>query len=318
MPEEFIEDILSETESSKDLVKSSEDIIDDKTDVNADTKTKTDIKDNTNIEDKTEQKVGDDENEVTIEDLATQIGWNANYDGEDSVDAATYILKSREIQDTMKDHNTDLKTQLAEMKNSINDLKNHNERVYRTDVKRMQNELNSLKIQKREAVELADIVKVDEIDKQIDDLQRDLDKPEIKETVSSNPVFDEWIKDNQWYLNNPEMATYAETIAEQYEGAPLDRIYKIVRQKTMEVFPENFNDKKTVLTNKETNQSDNEGKAIGPKDPVEAAKNNKTKSNFTKADLTPDQIAIMNQFAKLGVMTEEQYIKDIVKMHEEG
>jgi len=110
--------------------------------------------------------------EVTIEDLAAQIGWNANYAGENTVDAATYILKSREIQDTMKENNKDLKTQLSSVQGSIDALKDHNERVYKTDVKRMQSEIETLKKQKRDAVELADVKKVDEIDQQIDDLQK--------------------------------------------------------------------------------------------------------------------------------------------------
>jgi len=316
MPEEFIEDILAETkpiENSEALKSPNEETVDNKTDVNTDIK----IADTKNADAKIEP-------DVTIEDLATQIGWNANYKGKESIDAATYILKSREIQDTMKGHNTDLKTQLSDVKNSINDLKDHNKRVYQTEISRMQTELDSLKKQKRAAVEVADVPKVDELDKQIDDLQKDLNLPEPKNTSSSNPVFDEWVKDNQWYLTDSEMATYAETVADQYKGAPADKIYKVVRQKVMEIFPENFEDKESKQSKQSDQSKDGENlqsnnvKPIGPKSPVEAAKNNKVASTFTKADLTPEQTTIMNQFTKLGVMTEEQYIKDILKMQGEG
>jgi len=309
MPEEFVEDILDETKTLEVIEKSSEEIVDTKTE----TKETDLIKETTKTDDvdETKETIKTDEKEVTIEDLAAQIGWNANYAGENPVDAATYILKSREIQDTMKENNKDLKTQLSSVQGSIDALKDHNERVYKTDVKRMQSEIETLKKQKRDAVELADVKKVDEIDQQIDDLQKDIDEPKPEEKESTNPVFDTWLKDNQWYLTDQDMAVYAENIAKQYQGAPLDRIYKIVRQKVAEVFPEKFDVKKTEEDLKNVKE-----KAIGPKSPVEAVKKTNENLNFTKADLTPEQITIMSQFVRTGVMTEEQYIKDIAKMQE--
>jgi len=244
----------------------------------------------------------------TIEELATQIGWRPNHNGKDYVDAATYILRSREIQETMKEHNDSLKGQLSDMQNSIEALKIHNEKVYRADVKRMQTEIEDLRKQKREAVELADVDKVDELDKQIDDLQKDLYEPRSEKQPVQNPVYAEWIKDNQWYLNDPEMATYAESVAEQYVGAPLDRLYKIVRNKVAEVFPEKFDVPKVAPSKME--------KPIGPQSPVEASTNNGAKSSFTEADLTPSQVAIMNQFVKQEIMTKDQYINDIQRMQE--
>lgn len=247
--------------------------------------------------------------EVTIEDLATQIGWNPNYKGADAIDAATYILKSREIQDTMKDHNVDLKNQLLNVQNSVDALKEHNERVYKADVKRMQAEINALKEQKRKAVELADVDEVNKIDQQIDDLKKDLTVPAPKPKESSNPVYDTWIENNQWYLTDPEMANFAETVAEQYKGAPLERVYSLIRQKVVEVFPDRFETPATPAS------KDTKAKPIGPASPVEGVKN-AGKQTFTKADLTPDQIMIMTQFKNQGIMTEDQYIADIAKMQE--
>ena len=260
---------------------------------------------------------GEPKNEPTIEELAIQIGWNPNYKGENSIDAATYILKSREIQDTMRDQNTGLKTQLTNMQDSIESLKEHNERVYKATVRKMQSEIEALKNEKRAAVELADVDKVDAIDKQIDALEKGLNKSEsnTKSTAPApaNPVYTEWVKDNQWYLTDADMAAYAESVAQQYQGAPLDRLYSIVRQKVAEVFPEKF---ETATNNASTTQSQLK-KPVGPSSPVESAINNATTTTFTKANLTPAQISIMNQFTKTGVMTEEQYIKDIAKMQGE-
>ena len=246
--------------------------------------------------------------EVTVEDLAIKIGWNPNYKGENSIDATTYILKSREIQDTMHDQNTGLKDQLTNMQGSVDALKEHNERVYKSDVRKMQGEIETLKNEKRAAIELADVGKVDAIDKQIDDLEKDLTVPTTKPTETTNPVYDDWVKDNQWYLTDPEMATYAETVAQQYQGAPSERIYSLIRQKVAEVFPEKFA--------AQTPASVKVNKPVGPSSPVEAPTNNVQSPTFTSANLTPDQTAIMNQFVKTGVMTEKQYINDIANMQE--
>jgi len=254
--------------------------------------------------------------EVSIEDLATQIGWNPNYKGEDAIDAATYILKSREIQDTMKDHNVGLKDQLTSLQGSIEALKEHNERVYQADVKRMQAEIDALKAQKKKAVELADVEEVDKIDQKIDDLREDLSKPVTKKSEpSTNPVYDKWVQNNQWYLTDPEMANYAETVAEQFKGAPLERVYSLVRQKVAEVFPDRFETPAETPKNNSTPAPVKE-KAVGPASPVEGVTNAKSGQTFTKADLSPEQLSVMRQFVDRGIMTEERYIADVAKLQE--
>ena len=147
-------------------------------------------------------------------------------------------------------------------------------------------------------------------------LQKDINAPKIHDTKSdapANPVYDEWIVDNEWYLNDPEMAKYADTVAQNYIGAPLERIYATVRQKVQEIFPERFE----TSSSKATVPSKVTTKPIGPVSPVDKGTNSKgTSSSFTKADLTPEQLNIMTQFVRSGIMTEEAYINDIAKMQE--
>jgi ribosomal protein S15P/S13E len=247
-----------------------------------------------------------------VEALASQLGWNKDHKGAEAVDAATYILRSKDIQKTMKDHNKDLKNQLTGVQGSIEALKEHNTRVYQTDVKRLQSELVSLKKEKNDAVELADVDKVNELDKQIEDVQKDINTPVKTETKSNNPAYDDWIGDNDWYLTDDDMAKYADSVAEQYAGAPLDRVYKMVRQKVAEVFPEKFADEATAPVSTETVAPVK--KVDAPASPVESGGRKIDAANFTSADLSPEQKSIMSQFVKGGIMTEEQYVADIAKM----
>ena len=305
MTEEFIEDIIAEKP------------VETPTETPIETPKETPVEVKEEVTPKKEEPAKPAEtpaSEVTIEDLATQIGWNPNYKGPDAIDAATYILKSREIQDTMKDHNVDLKNQLHNLQGSVDALKEHNERVYRADVKRMQAEIETLKAQKLKAVELADVDQVNKIDQKIDAIKEDLTTPVPKPKETSNPIYDAWVKDNQWYLTDPEMANYAETVAEQYKGAPLERVYSLIRQKVAEVFPDKFEPTPAPAKPAAVPEQKKE-KPVGPTNPVESVKNINGKT-FTKADLTPEQNTIMNQFISQGIMTEEQYIADIAKMQE--
>jgi len=258
---------------------------------------------------KTEEASG---NELPgVKELAAQLGWREDHQGEDAVDAVTYILRSKDIQKSMSQHNKDLKEQLQTLNGSVEALKKHNETVYKAEVKKLEAEVAVLKKERKSAIELADVDKVEELDKQIDELQKDIAAPKVEEKKTSstndNPAYDVWIKDNQWYLKDDEMAKFADSVAQQYVGAPLDRLYKIVRTKVQEVFPDKFEVVKPASQVKSP---------IGPKSPVEGSSAKGNSATFTKADLTPAQINIMNQFARLNIMSEEAYINDVAKMQE--
>jgi DNA repair exonuclease SbcCD ATPase subunit len=247
-----------------------------------------------------------------VKELAKQLGWREDHTGDDAVDAATYILRSKDIQKSMSQHNKDLKDQLQALGGSVEALKKHNETVYKAEVKKLEAEVAVLKKERKSAIELADVDKVEELDKQIDELQKDINAPKITQTQTAptdNPVYDEWIKDNQWYLQDDEMAMFADTVAQQYVGAPLERIYTMVKTKVQEVFPDRFEVKNNA-------QSQVKPPVIGPRSPVERSSAKGNGSSFSKADLTADQVMIMNQFVRGGIMTEEQYINDIAKMQE--
>lgn len=320
MSEEFVEEIISNSQVGDEVITDTEDTnivqdLDQTTSSNTDNKSDSELDKSSDdtIKIADVKPVDDSNSGDSVEELATKLGWRKDHAGAESVDASTYILRSKDIQKTMRDHNKDLKGQVSSLSGSIDALKDHNERVYNADVKRMQNEITTLKAQKREAVELADVDKVELLDKQIEEVQKDISEPKKAES-SNNPVYDEWVADNQWYLTDDDMAKYADTVAEQYQGAPADRLYNLVRAKVAEVFPEKFESVKTDNSTRIDNVKTDDVKPIGPPAPVESGQTKGNSSSFSKADLSQDQLTIMNQFVGTGVMTEEQYINDIAKL----
>ena len=314
MSEEFVQDIIASAEAKSSSTEATDSI--GKADTSVVAKEFGD--DQSSNQTKTDNNRADtDQTKSTpsVEELAAQLGWRADHVGEDAVDAVTYILRSKDIQKSMSKHNKDLKENLSTVQASINALKEHNERVYRAEVKRLESEIAALKKERKSAIELADVDKVEELDAQIEGLQKDITAPKMdtgsKPDEVVNPVFDEWITDNQWYLEDQEMAQFADTVAQNYVGAPLPRIYSLVRQKVQEVFPEKFSSTQNSTVAKVAS------KPVGPVSPVDKGSNGKgSGTSFTKSDLTPEQLNIMNQFVRGGIMTEEQYINDIAKMQD--
>jgi len=332
MAEEFIDDIIANTETettdtvsdSKESEGKEPEIIESNKDDDTETATETESStppetdhiDETDSEESAEKDVAPT-GLADVEDLAAQLGWNKDHKGADVVDAATYILRSKDIQKTMKDHNKDLKSQLNVLQDSVKALKEHNDRVYQVEIRKLQTELNALQKEKRAAVELADVDKVEEIDQQIENIKKDIDVPKAETSSTNNLLYDEWVADNSWYLTEPEMAAYADRVAEQYEGAPPARIYALVRTKVMEVFPDKFEtgiNEKVLDTANTVAKKASDKKVIAPQSPVEKGSRNGDNATFTKADLSPEQVNIMNQFVRSGIMTEEQYIADIEKL----
>jgi len=205
MAEEFIDDIIGGAESSKseaEMIIELKETTGEKTSDNKATVTMGSAA--TPAESQDVKVKGNDLPDV--KELAIQLGWREDHTGDDAVDAVTYILRSKDIQKSMSQHNKDLKEQLQALNGSVSALKSHNESVYKAEVKKLEAEVTALKKERREAIELADVDKVEELDKQIDEKQKDIDKPKSDDTqpstVNANPVYDAWIKDNAWYLES--------------------------------------------------------------------------------------------------------------------
>jgi len=237
-----------------------------------------------------------------VEELASAIGWRP--DGE--LDAKDYILKSRDIQDTMRTHIQDQKKQLTDLGMSVAELKSHNERVYKAEVGQLKSELDTLKESKREAIEDGDADKVDELDEQIDGVKERMAAPKPDKAPDNNPQLVAWMGKNPWYNDNPEMADYADDIADQNTKIPYDRMLKLVERRVKEAYPDKFEASETV-------QGSKPGGARRQASPVEGGARRAAPGAFTKADLTSSQKNIMAQFVRQGIMTEKQYIADIAK-----
>ena len=258
-----------------------------------------------------------EEQEASVADLATEMGWKPQDDfqghEDDYVDASTYIRRSKDIQDSMRQHLKENKRTMTSMQRGFEDLKSHNEMVYKADLKKKEKEIEVLQKQRVEAIEEGDVNQVDKLEVEMSELM-DVTAPRRSEAPQPDPeqftAFSKWQEDNPWYgvkgvtEGNSELTNYANYLSElpEYNGLSYERKLMKVTEKVREMHPEHF-----------------KGKSNGPKvSAVEAPRPSGNKVRYTARDLNDDQRNVMRNFVKRGLMTEKEYINDLTKIGEIG
>lgn len=181
------------------------------------------------------------------------------------------------------------------------ELADHYSKVKETEFNRA---VAALKAQKVEAIREGDAEKVVALDDKLDEMKG----AQPVQPVASE-AFAEWIEDNGWYDEDIELKEAADGIARgfiakaQRAGKPvtekevLDHVSKTVKERF----------KAAPATQRKT---------VAPVESGTQARKSSGKPKFTRRDLSPVQKQVMDNFVAKGVMTEEQYIADLVKMGE--
>lgn len=231
-----------------------------------------------------------------VELRAMEAGWvpEDEWDGDKSQwRPAKEFLDRGELFKKIDDQNRTVK----ELKRALDDMKRHHTTVRETEYARA---LSSLKDQKRAALEDGDAAKVVQLDDQID-LVRD-EQTKLKQTEPSSsqeeapaPEFVSWVDRNKWYESSQPMRAYADALGRDlaYKGMPPGDVLKEVERLVKQEFPTKF---------KNPNR-DKPGSVEGS-----STKGGKTGGSFVLSD---DERRVMQRFVRSGVMTEEQYVKDL-------
>jgi hypothetical protein len=243
-----------------------------------------------------------------IEKIAIKLGWNPDHEGGDRayVGAEEYILRSREIQDTSKKQLKSTRRQVSDLERGLEALKRHNEQVYEVQVANLKKEIRKLKKERKEADEDGNTELVKELDKEIEEIDKIPAKAPVPET-KSNPDFIKWLDKNSWYENDKEMQIYADIQGQSADlaGLPASKFYDAITDRVKKHFPEKFEaegkvDKKTTETK--------EPKATS----VEGPTPRRTRQpKFTYKDLSDEQKKNCKFFVDRGVMSQEDYIKQL-------
>lgn len=232
------------------------------------------------------------------EEKAREQGWKPKEEWEGNPDEwrpAKEFLDRGELFSKISGQNSEIK----ELKKTLNYLVDHHKKVKETEYNRA---LTHLKAMKVEAFEKGDAEKIVELDEAIADVKAEqksatavANAPQVKEPTTA---FVQFVKNNAWYSTNQEMKTFADEVGIGYfqrnPGITETALHEYVVKRVKQAFPSEFQSK--------------------PKAPsVEGASGSgpTRQANTKEYALTEDERKTMMTFVRQGIMTKEEYIKDL-------
>lgn len=198
------------------------------------------------------------------------------------------------------------KRRRSALEGTVQELKKHYKKVQETEYKRA---LANLKAEKVAALNDGDAARVVEIDEAIADTKAEAAtaaaEPERQATQqqAQNPAFQIWVNRNSWYTNDRAMKAFADTVG--------DDLVANGRTNPIEILAEVEKQVKKEFAHRFSNPNRSRpGTVEGG-----GAKGSQSRDTF---QLTAEETRAMNRFVKAGVLTKEQYVKDIKAQRGEG
>lgn len=260
----------------------------------------------------TEAQEGHEETQESnaTEERAREMGWRPKEEWEGDTSNWMEAEKFVERQDRLKERADGiakaeihrLNSQLAELKDTISDFRDHHTKVEQRAYERA---LKDLKVKQRAAVEDGNAEAFDQVEREIADLQKDVEKPAEKK-VGVNPDFNAWQSENTWYSGDPledpdfvEMTDFADKTANALHArhpeltgrAFYDKVGEVVKRRFAEKF-ENPRRRQVAA--------------------VEGAGDTTTRrKGKTYADLPAEAKSACDKFVKAGLFkTRDEYVKE--------
>jgi hypothetical protein len=257
------------------------------------------------MSDNVEVKDGDSDQQpepkqfTDIEQRAADQGWRPKDEWEGDPEewrSAKEFLDRGEFFKKIEDQNRTIK----ELRKTQADFAKHYERMRKTEYERA---LETLKAQKKAALQEQDVDAVVEIDDRIEQVReaaRNIEVPQVPDVQPElNPLFVAWKERNGWYETNQAMRAYADRLGTQLTGSPAEILAEVEKQVKKE-FAHKFENPRR--------NSDSQ---------VEGG-TNKGPSKKETFQLTEDERRAMRRFVNQGIITEEQYIKDLKEAKARG
>lgn len=228
----------------------------------------------------------------SIEDLAAQYGWNA--EGEKSAEEYVSLALEKFPEQSKK---------IKQLFKAVDELKMHMSKTEQAAYERAKTELQQ---QRRAAISEGDVDLVEKLDEQI----KATVEPIMAATNTVHPAIAEFEERNAGWLNG---TSYEELKMQQWveaHGAILGR-KKLPVDEHMALLEEHVKKEFASYFDKDDDAP--------IKSPVASSRSNvKTsaagaKKNYTFNDLNEEQKKIAKDFQNLGIMSIDNYIKDLVK-----
>lgn len=267
------------------------------------------------------QETENQEPQYSVEEQrAMQYGWTPKdkWDGPEDewVSAKTFNDRATLFSRIAKD-----KKEITALQHTVRELVQHSKKTYDDG---FQAGLKELRAQRKDAIESGDTEKVFEIEDQIDQFKEEhaQKRQEFEQRVAvgeqaaqqTNPIFEAWHVENQWYLQDAASSVYAnELIAQMAEQARLSgtqvdypKALQEITRKVKQKFPEKFGRVSTREPSRDNVDSGSGRTDSGrPKESAGSTKN-----------MTDQERTIMRSIMKSTGMSQADYMKEYHKFTE--
>lgn len=185
---------------------------------------------------------------------------------------------------------------------ALNELSEHHKKVREVEFQRA---LTHLKQQKKTALEEGDADALIEIDEKIADTKLAQRQVTAVAQAVVPPELEEFAARNKWYSKNQEMTQEADALgvayAQRNRGVPPSEVFEYVEKRIKALFPEEFKNPNRPKT--------------GVVDSSTSTESTRARGGFT---LTDEQERVARNFVKSGIMTRDEYIKELKAVDKEG
>lgn len=234
-----------------------------------------------------------------VEQEALEQGWvpKEDFNGEEHkwVDAAEFLRRG-ELFKKIEMQSRELK----DVKKALKEMAKLHASVQEVEYKRA---LDTLRKEKKQALEDNDADAVIAVDEQIDlikEQQRALESQQVdipEQSGANHPEFVAWTSKNPWYNTNRPMRAFADALGNdlRQQGLSPSEVLVQVEKEVRKEFASKF---------KNPNQERRSG--------VEAPTGRSGKSSGFQ--LTAEERSIMNTIVRTGALTEAEYIRDLKKL----
>lgn len=224
---------------------------------------------------------------------------------ENWVDAEEFVTRGKERNAILRKNNERLQQKIEEIEKRLaeTDLSAKEFRKFQKDLlERKEQEyklqIEDLRQQKKDAISIGDGDAVLAIEDKMEELKAA--KPEQQQQEpekKADPVFEQWMADNNWYTKDKKMTAFADAVGEEVrQNEPhlkgndfLNRVVELVRQE----MPHKFT-KEERMSPVEGGTTDRQPSKVGGK------------KDYSK--LPPEAKAACDDFVKRGWMTKEEYV----------
>jgi tetratricopeptide (TPR) repeat protein len=247
-----------------------------------------------------------DENEVVVEtnveqgfeEQAREQGWKPKeeYQGDPSKWRSAKEFVDRGELFTKIDS---LGRELKDTKKALAMLQEHHTKVKETEYKKALEELKNLQKKHLEEGNSDGYLETTELltDLKAEQKAREVYEKTVPQQPQIDPRFATWLDNNKWYQRDEEMRQLADTIgtgyAKMHPNIDPEEVLQYVTNKV-----------KAIYKDKLENPNRTKPNLVGTSDSASGSKT-------TGFQLTEDEKRVMNTFIRQGIMTKEDYIKEI-------